>query len=59
MGSGLAKPRSGTRFVEVVSTLTGLEDDWRRLAAASRNVFATYDEAPSGRIYSGGRILTR
>jgi hypothetical protein len=31
----------------------------RELGLGEGNVFATYDEAPSGRIYSGGRILTR
>jgi len=31
----------------------------QELGLGEGNVFATYDEAPSGRIYSGGRILTR
>ena len=43
VGSGLAQPRPSARFVEVVHSLDGLWDDWHRLAAASRNVFATYE----------------
>jgi hypothetical protein len=31
----------------------------RELGLGEGNVFATYEEAQSGRIYSGGRILTR
>jgi hypothetical protein len=49
------------RSPEVVELMltTVAETLVRELGLGQGNVFATYDELPSGRVYSGGRILRR